>query len=106
LAFFFDVMNCTISLKDHGCQNSARQSLVDHLTAGNIFDRIFSPEHEFWEFVSDRSGVSIGTATPAQQNHTSHPIMKNEFLKLTFVGEKSAKGSRKMIRGRFAKGWR
>ena len=32
--------------------------------------------------------------------------MKNEFLKLTFVGEKSAKGSRKMIRGRFAKGWR
>ena len=92
-------MKCTISLKDHGCQNS-RQSLVDHLTA-----EYFPLEHEFWEFVSDRNGVSIGTATPAQQNHRSHPIMKNEFLKLTFVGEKSAKGSRK-IRGRFAKGWR
>ena len=42
-------------------------------------------------------GFSIGIETPA------HPLMKHEFKKNIFIGEKSAKGSRK-VRERLAKG--
>ena len=51
-------------------------------------------EQEIWEFSQIGNGFNIGTETPA------HPLMKHEF-KTFFIGEKSAKGSRKVGERRF-----